>query len=72
MEAFRWSVLAAALLVAVVSAGFMFRYEPLNSDVSPMALTFVWDRWEARTCLIGLGTNYKLLCTPDEISRMGK
>jgi hypothetical protein len=72
MAELRWSVLAVALLVAVVSAGFMFRYERMTSDVNPMALAFVWDRWEARTCLIGAGTNYKLLCTPDEISRMGK
>jgi len=36
-----------------------------------MALTFVWDRWKARTCLIGAGTNYKLLCTQYEIEHMG-
>jgi hypothetical protein len=66
-----WSVLAVALLGTIVSAGFMFRYEPLASDVNSIALTFVWDRWEARTCLIG-APKYELLCTPEEISRMGK
>lgn len=67
-----WPWLVVALLVAGTSLGFMFRYEPLTSDVSPMAITFVWDRWEARTCLIGMATNHKLLCTPEEIKGMGQ
>lgn len=72
MEAFRWSVLATVFLAVVASAGFMFRYEPLPASQAPIALTYVWDRWEARTCMIGMGTNHKLLCTPDEIRGMGK
>lgn len=74
MAELRWAVFAAVFLVAAASVGFMFRYEPLapTPGTSPIGLTYVWDRWEARPCAVGMTTKNKLICTLDEWERFGR
>ncbi len=42
-----WFVLAVAVSV---SAAFMYRYEPLPSDI--IGRIIVWDRWAQRECIV--------------------
>ena len=72
MAELRWSVLAVGLIIAATMVAFTFRYEPLTLQTNPMEITFVWDRWKARTCMTGVATGHKLLCSLDEMDQFGR
>lgn len=59
----------AALLLIVIAAAYMFRYEPVpTSAENPMAHGFVWDRWSQRMCLTNMNVNNQILCSREELS----
>ena len=69
MVELRWSILAIALIFSGTMVAFMFRYELLLQQLDPMEMTMVWDRWNARTCMTGVATNHKMICTRDEMDQ---
>ena len=72
MAEVRWSIIAVGLIIAATMFSFTFRYELLPQQDSPLEATMVWDRWNARTCLIGIATSHKMLCTLDELDKFAQ
>jgi len=72
MAELRWSILAIGLIFSATMVAFIFRYELLSQQSNPMKLTFVWDRWNARTCMTGVASNHKMLCTLEEMDEFGR
>lgn len=73
MKVFGWLSVIGLLGFSLVSAAYMFRYEPFpSSSDNPMEVIFVWDRWEARACMTGMATSHRLLCTADDLDRFTK
>lgn len=72
MAELRWSILAVGLIIAATMVAFTFRYQPLTYQNEPLTLTYVWDRWKVRTCMTGMGTDYKMICTRNEMEQFGQ
>lgn len=63
-----WFALA---VVMCINVAFWFQYEPLSLR-GTFELIYVWDRWHNRVCMVGLASQQRILCSPDELDVFGR
>ncbi len=72
MKTFGWGLLAVTIGLTLTLVAHLFRYEPLPANDNSIAMILVWDRWEARVCMTGMSTSQQLVCTMEDMGRLGK